>query len=195
MNSKIPTEHKAFNRFLQEESSKVKAYLRNKFSLPDDDIDDIFQESSIALYSNIKEGKLSNLTSTLSTYFLRICINQAMVFTTKRKKVVPMINESTLSDGAEFLDDKLDELFALSTFDEDEAYLQESERIVDEILKTLPDTCRNIFGGYYWQNLATKVIADMFGYANANTVKAQKYKCVDKFKKKYNEMIKKDHDR
>lgn len=190
MKNRIPKDTGTFNRFLVNEKPKVQAYLRRNFSLADDDIDDIFQEASIALYTNIKERRLNTLTGTLSTYFLRICINQTLTFTAKRKKVLPMINESSLSGGGNFLDEKLDELFALSTYDEDEAYRQRSENIVDRIVSDLPETCRNIFGGYYWQNLSTKVIADMFGYANANTVKAQKYKCVDKFKKKYNELIK-----
>ena len=99
-----------------------------------------------------------------------------------------MVNESNLSHNG-FSDERLDELFALTTADESEEYRQRSESIVDQIVESLPETCRNIFGGYYWQCLTTKVIADMFGYANANTVKAQKYKCVDKFKKKYNQLM------
>lgn len=193
MNNTIPQNSRAFNVFVDKERPKVVSYLRKSFSLSDDDIDDIFQEASLALYENIRDGKLSVLTSTLSTYFLRVCINQTLTYTAKQKRILPIKNESSLSGGA-IIDDKLDELFSLSMAGEEDAFRNRTERIVDRIVKDLPETCRNIFDGYYWQNLSTKVIADMFGYANANTVKAQKYKCVDKFKKKYNELIKNDDE-
>ena len=182
----------SLNKFLSEERPKTMAYLRKNFSVSDFDIDDIYQEASIALFTNIKEKKLTTLTSSLATYFLRICINQAITFCTKKKRVVPMVNESNLCHNG-FSDERLEELFSLSTTDESEEYRQRSESIVDQIVETLPETCKNIFGGYYWQCLTTKVIADMFGYANANTVKAQKYKCVDKFKKKYYQLMTKIH--
>lgn len=190
---RIPTDIKSLNSFLAEERPKVIAYLRKNFSMSDFDIDDIYQESSIALFTNILEKKLTVLTGSLATYFLRICINQAMTFCTKKKRVVPMINESNLSHNG-FSDERLEELFSLTTADESEEYRQRSESIVDQIVESLPETCRNIFGGYYWQCLTTKVIADMFGYANANTVKAQKYKCVDKFKKKFNQLMANVHE-
>ena len=178
----------SLNQFLKEERPKVIAYLRKNFSLSDFDIDDIYQEASIALYLNISENKLKVLTGSLATYFLRICINHALTFCTKKKKVVPMINESNLSHNG-FSDERLEELFSLTTADETEEYRQKMESIVDRIVESLPETCKNIFGGYYWQCLTTKVIADMFGYANSNTIKAQKYKCVDKFKKKFNQLM------
>lgn len=190
----IPTEAKELNSFLEKERPKVISYLRKNFSVSDEDLEDLYQESSLALYTNIHEGRLKTLTGTLSTYFLRVCINQTLTFSAKKKKTIPMINESNLVGGENFRNDKLDELFALSTFDETEEYRSRTERIVDKIVDMLPETCRNIFGGYYWQNLSTKVIADMFGYANANTVKAQKYKCVDKFKRKFNELMRNEDE-
>lgn len=190
---RIPTDIKSLNSFLAEERPKVIAYLRKNFTMSDFDIDDIYQESSIALFTNIQEKKLTVLTGSLATYFLRICINQAMTFCTKKKRVVPMINESNLSHNG-FSDERLEELFSLTTADESEEYRQRSESIVDQIVESLPETCRNIFGGYYWQCLTTKVIADIFGYANANAVKAQKYKCVDKFKKKFNQLMTNVHE-
>ena len=48
---------------------------------------------------------------------------------------------------------------------------------------------KNIFKGYYWDNLTTGTIADMYGFSNANSVKTQKYKCLQKFRSKYNELM------
>lgn len=179
------------NRFISEEKGKVLSYLRKTFTVSDDDLYDIYQESSTALYLNVRDGKLSNLTSTLSTYFLRICINQTLKFLGKQKKTVPLFDESRLTNKDVFRPDKIDELYQLCTEDEDSEKVSRSEKIVQSIIESMPDTCKNVFQGYYWDNLTTSTIADMFGFANANSVKTQKYKCLQKFRTKYNELMNK----
>lgn len=177
------------NRFISDEKNKVFAYLRKTFSVSDDDLSDIYQESSVALFMNIRDGKLTDLTSSLSTYFLRICINQTLKFMGKQKKVVPLFDESRLTNKDSFRPDKIDELYQLCTEDEEAEKISRSEKIVLTILESMPDTCKNVFQGYYWDNLTTTTIADMFGFANANSVKTQKYKCMQKFRNKYNELM------
>ena len=177
------------NRFISDEKNKVLAYLRKTFSVSDDDLSDIYQESSVALFMNIRDGKLTNLTSSLSTYFLRVCINQTLKFMGKQKKVVPLFDESRLTNKDSFRPDKIDELYQLCTEDEEAEKISRSEKIVLRILESMPDTCKNVFQGYYWDNLTTTTIADMFGFANANSVKTQKYKCLQKFRNKYNELM------
>lgn len=177
------------NCFISEERNKVLSYLRKTFSVSDDDLYDIYQESSTALFMNIRDGKLTNLTSTLSTYFLRICINQTLKYMGKQKKVVPLFDENTLTNKDVFRSDKIDELYQLCTEDEDAERVSRSEKIVQSIIDSMPETCKNVFQGYYWDNLTTTTIANMFGFANANSVKTQKYKCLQKFRSKYNELM------
>lgn len=194
MTVEIPQQYDEFKRFLSKERSKVFAYLHKAFNMEDADLKDIFQEASMALYLNIKEGKLSQLTSSLSTYFLRICINQTLKFLSKKKRTVPLFDESSVIRKDEFLTDKIDTLYHWSTEDQSQEEQSYRERIVNAVLESLPETCRNIFHGYYWNNLTTSVIADMFGFANANSVKTQKYKCVIKFKQKYHELIRRHYE-
>lgn len=194
MTVEIPQQYDEFKRFLSEERSKVFAYLHKAFNMEDADLEDIFQEASMALYLNIKEGKLSQLTSSLSTYFLRICINQTLKFLSKKKRTVPLFDESSVIRKNEFLADKIDTLYHWSTEDQSQEEQSYRERIVYAVIESLPETCRNIFHGYYWNNLTPSVIADMFGFANANSVKTQKYKCVSKFKQKYHELIRRHYE-
>ena len=63
------------------------------------------------------------------------------------------------------------------------------EMLVNNIIASMTDTCKNILHGYYWNDFSTSTIADMFGFANANSVKTQKYKCLQKFRTKYNELM------
>ena len=194
MAKEITLRNTNLDSFIAEERNKVLAYLRKTFSLPDEDLYDIYQESSVALFVNIRDGKLSNLTSTLSTYFLRICINQTLKFMGRQKKVVPLFDDSRITNKDTFRSDKIDELYQLCTEDEDAENVLRSEKIVQSIIEVMPDTCKNVFQGYYWDNLTTSTIADMFGFANANSVKAQKYKCLQKFRDKYNELMNRIHE-
>lgn len=189
MVKEISLQNIELNRFISDEKNKVFAYLRKTFSVSDDDLSDIYQESSVALFMNIRDGKLTNLTSSLSTYFLRVCINQTLKFLGKQKKVVPLFDDNTLTNKDSFRPDKIDELYQLCTEDEEAEKISRSEKIVLTILESMPDTCKNVFQGYYWDNLTTTTIADMFGFANANSVKTQKYKCMQKFRNKYNELM------
>ena len=189
MAKEITLQNTELNRFIADERNKVLAYLRKTFSVSDDDLSDIYQEASVALYENIREGKLSNLTSSLSTYFLRICINQTLKFLGKKQKIVPFFDDSRLTNKDAFRPDKIDELYQLCTEDEEAEKISRSERIVQSIIESMSNTCKNVFQGYYWDNLTTSTIADMFGFANANSVKAQKYKCLQKFRTKYNELL------
>ena len=189
MAKEIKLQNIDLNRFIADERDKVFAYLRKTFSVSDDDMSDIYQESSVALFTNIRDGKLANLTSTLSTYFLRICINQTLKFVGKQQKVIPLFDDSRLTNKDTFRSDKIDELYQLCTEDEEAEKVSRSNKIVQSIIVSMPDTCKNIFQGYYWDNLTTTTIADMFGFANANSVKTQKYKCLQKFRSKYNELM------
>lgn len=191
MAKEIKLQNIELNRFIADEKNKVLAYLRKTFSVLDDDLSDIYQESSVALFVNIRDGKLTNLTSSLSTYFLRICINQTLKFLTKRNKEVPMFDDSRLTNKDSFQPDKIDELYKLCTENEEVEKVSRSEKIVQSIVESMPETCKNVFRGYYWDNLTTATIADMFGFANANSVKTQKYKCLQKFRSKYNDLMSK----
>lgn len=193
MAKEITLQNTNLNRFIADERNKMMAYLRKVFSVSDDDLNDIYQESSVALFVNIRDGKLECLTSTLSTYFLRICINQTLKFVDKQKKAVPLFDDNRLTNKDSFRPDKIDELYQLCTEDEEAERVSHSEKIVQSIIESMPDTCKNIFQGYYWDNLTTSTIANMFGFANSNSVKTQKYKCLQKFHAKYNELMNKSY--
>lgn len=163
-------------------------FLRKNYSVSDDDLDDIFQEASKAIFINVQEDKLTTLTSSLGTYFMKICINQTLKFIGKKSKVVPLIDENRISNTNTVRDDKIDELYGFCMDTEEEDRKIRMELLVNNIIASMTDTCRNILHGYYWDDFSTSTIADMFSFSDANSVKAQKYKCVKKFRDKYNEL-------
>lgn len=188
MAKEISLQNQDLNSFISGEKGKIQTYLRKNYSVSDDDIDDIFQEASMALFLNLRDGKLSSLTSSLGTYFMKVCINQTLKFIGKKSKVMPLIDENRFSNKNAVRDDKIDELYGFCMDTEEEDRKIRTELLVNNIIASMTDTCKNILHGYYWDDFSTSTIADMFSFSDANSVKAQKYKCVKKFRDKYNEL-------
>lgn len=121
MAKEVSLQNQDLNRFISGEKGKIQTYLRKNYSVSDVDLDDIFQEASVALFLNIRDGKLATLTSSLGTYFMKVCINQTLKFIGKKNKVLPLIDENRISNGNAVRDDKIDELygFCMDTEEED----------------------------------------------------------------------------
>ena len=188
MAKEIPLTNQDLNRFISGEKDRVQTYLRKNFSVSDDDLDDIFQEASMALFINIRDGKLSDLSSSLGTYFMRVCINQTMKFIGKRSKAIPFYDENRLTNIDTLRDEKIYELYYLCLYNDESEQKYRTEKLVGSIIAAMTETCRKILHGYYWDDFSTATIADMFNFSDANSVKTQKYKCVQKFRDKYNEL-------
>ena len=188
MTKEIPIKDKELNLFISDERDRVLSYLRKKFSIKDDDLDDIFQDASMALFLNVREGKLTSLTSSLGTYFMKVCINQALKFLGKRNKTVPLFRENAITNPNAIRNDKIDELYGFCMDTEEADRKLRMEKLVNDIIASMTDTCRNILHGYYWNDYSTSTIAEIFNFTDANSVKAQKYKCAKKFRDKYNEL-------
>lgn len=188
MAKEISLKDQDLNRFISGEKGKIQTYLRKNYSISDDDLEDVFQEASMALFLNLRDGKLTSLTGSLGTYFMKVCINQTLKFIGKNSNIMPLIDENRISNSNEIRDDKIDQLYGFCMDTEEEDRKVRMELLVNNIIASMTDTCKNILHGYYWYDFSTSTIADMFGFSDANSVKAQKYKCVKKFTDKYNEL-------
>lgn len=187
INSTTETDKSLALRF-EEIRRKTIPFLRYRYGhqLRDEDLEDIFRDSCIVVYKNAKAGKLDNMTSTLSTYQTRICINLCHKLI-ERKKGISMI---PLADNADDLQDSrvlsLDKVSFLSeTVSESECDDSEAVYQVREVLKKIGEKCRHILMGMYADHFKQEVIAAQLGYTNADTVKAIAYRC----KKRFREMF------
>lgn len=178
------------NGFISDQKEIVMAYLRKKFSVSDDNLEDIFQDASTALFLNIRDGKLKELTngSSLGTYFLKVCINQTLKFLNKGSKIKPLFDDSRLTNTNSVRNDKLDELYGICTDTEEEDKKVRMHKLVNEIIDSMTDTCKSILKGYYWDDLSMATIAEENDFPNANAVKAQKYKCMKKYHSKFKDL-------
>ena len=170
--------------FIEGERKKAVPFLIKNFSLEDEDAQDVFQESSLALFKNIKQGKLVKLTSTLSTYFISICKNQAKKRLQKDSKTISF--EATINNTTkdEYSENKIDEILSFG----ESGITKEQKELMRKIVQDLPYPCEDILWYYYGDGINMKTIADLLDYKNAETVKSTKTRCMSKLKNKFNKM-------
>ncbi len=180
------------NDFLEQSRAKTLTFLSQRFTaLSDADLEDVYQEASVALYTNIIDGKLKTLTSSLYTYFLSIAINQALTMTNKKTKIVSLdaLTHLNITEGDDFQDEKIDELLGICDESNDAKHGEYTDNLVRGIVDALSGKCRDLLWGHYGDNLSWAVLADMYMLSNADTAKSTANRCRNKFRDKYNELI------
>ncbi len=174
--------------FIRSQRIKTIAYLQHNFSISKEDCEDIFQDSFIVLYHHAKDGKLDNLTSSISTYFMSICRNKTMELLRKNGKYVHSpFNDPQISSN-QFIESNINKILS---FDDDEISTEKKETLVRNIVKDLPSPCNELLWGFYRDGLSMKELAKIYGYSNENTAKVTKHRCCDKFKKRFSELLNK----
>ena len=181
-------DNKVLEQFIIAQKEKAIAFLQGKFSLPSADCEDIFQEAIITLYNNIKNEKLENLTSSISTYFMGICRNKAYEFMRGKGKIITTPYEITSGSQRSFLDEQVEKILLLES--ESESLQKKKEALIRNIVRDLPSPCDELLWGYYRDGFSMKILADRFNYASENAVKVTKHRCCEKFRNRYNECIK-----
>lgn len=176
---------KTLNQFAEKEWNKALAFLQKRFQLTEDDCADIFQDAFMVLLRNNREGKLKDMTATLSTYFLSICKNKAMEMLRSHGRLTVAGKESDVDYPDEVQDEKIEFLL---TFDSDCSLIEQKEAIARQIVRDLPEPCDKILWGFFRDNLKLKTIADMLR-STEESIKVRKHRCQEKFRRRYSELV------
>lgn len=133
---------------------------------------DIFQDALVALWENVRKKEFI-LSSKLSTYLYSVCQNMWLKELKKKKKI-------TSKDTVIPEDDLTTEIQNWER--------EERIKIIQSCIDQLGETCKKILQYFYFDELPMQEIAERLGFANADSVKSQKYKCkkeLDKIVKRY----------
>ena len=175
---------KVLRDFVRKERAKTINFLRNRYKLGDE-CEDIFQDSLIVLWQNNIDGKLNDIESSLSTYFIGICKHKAMELLRKNGKNIAIENDIPLA-MKEFDEGKCDEI--ILGFDSEMPLRERKAKLVEQIVRDLPHPCDKLLWGFFRDNLALKTLAEMYNYS-LGSVKVIKHRCQEKFRKRYNDLI------
>ena len=175
---KIPKTERDFNAFFTKERKKTVSLLRGRYNLSQESAEDVYQDSCIALFQNIKDGKLVSLTTSLSSYFTKICIFQTL------KKIRDTKTVDSHDDG-KYDSSKVDELLGM-----DDGFSVKQQQAMEEIINHLPPPCDIILWTYYYDNMSMTEIAHLIDFKNSDSVKAKKTQCMKKLKDRFSTQIK-----
>lgn len=150
---------------------KFISYARRYFSsLNIEDIEDVYQDTIIVFYQNIKRGVLTEITSSLSAYIIqigKIKLIQHLEFNAKNNAL-----ESKLLDKELHQDE----------------YNHKIDKAVKFIFSKMTDACKQILHLFYYEKRSMDEIALMLNYKNADTVKSKKSRCVSNFNSNVNKL-------
>jgi len=127
---------------------------------------EIFQQSFIILYENIVSNKLTELSSSLRTYFFSIGMNKIREY--KR------YNLRFTRDDCSF-----ENSYSMKDEEPQTNYLP----TIMEKLDLLGSPCRELLLAFYYQQKKIDEICREMGYNNADTTKTAKYKCLERLRK------------
>jgi RNA polymerase sigma-70 factor (ECF subfamily) len=177
--------------FIAHERNLDISYLKN-MGISQEDAEDIYQDSCIALISNIKDGTLTKLTASLSTYLLQICKYQATHLFRKQKKSFTKDDFSNVRSDIEDADDNFNDDCIDAILDIVDDEVESYDEILDqteELVQNLPEPCNTLIWGKYWEKLSHNELANMLGYKSANVSKTNLSRCLDKFQAKISSLM------
>lgn len=188
MTVQMPTySERILNQFAEKENKKAVSYLRKAFSLSEDDCNDVFQDSFIILLNNVKTGKVKELTSSLSTYFISICCNKAHELLKSKQRRVTIDDEPTIDLLNGIKDDKVDDL--IISLDGKKSLIEAKEAIARQIVHDLPKPCNELLWGFFRDNYSLKTLADILD-KSVGYVKVTKHRCQEKFRARWSDLTK-----
>lgn len=180
--------------FIAHERNLDIAYLRKNMGISQENAEDIYQDSCIALITNIRNGKLTELTTSLSSYLLQICKYQATHLFRRQRRINSFTDDDFSKvrsdlDSADdnFNDDCIDEI--LDLIDDEDNFYDEILDQAEDLVQNLPEPCHTLIWGKFWEKLSHNELAKILDYRSANVSKTQLSRCLDKFQAKISSLI------
>jgi len=137
---------------------------------------DIYQETIIVLYENVQKPSFE-LNCQLQTYIFSIAKRLWLKQLKKSSKtfLFKEDGENELVDVSEEITEHLNKEVELDK--------------LNQSLAELGEPCATLIKDFYVQKLSMDEIAEKFGYTNADNAKNQKYKCLQRLKKCFFEIL------
>ena len=148
-----------------------------------DEIEDIYQETFLAVHENLHRGSIEADTN-WRAYIMRIGLNQTMTYCKAKGKFVTASQAG--GDDDDERPDWLSEMAPLETqVDEATDDPKERERMIavmNRIMGSLTGKCRDLLPSFYYARMSMEEICQELGYANTDSAKSQRLKCFNKLK-------------
>lgn len=162
----------AFKKVYEDNRRKFLNFAR-KYELSEDENIDIYQDAYIVFYENFTTGKITDLSSTVSTYLFSIGKYMILNKLKKNKKSVnsEVIMEKVNNENA-FFDEEAIEAHSLT----------HEQELLQRHFETLGEQCKKILTLFYYRGFTIQEIMEIENYNSENVVKSQKSRCLKTLK-------------
>lgn len=165
---------KALDRVYLEHQTKFYGFAKKQFpSISLEELEDIYHDTIIVFYQNIRRGILTEIKSSMSAYIIQIGKIKLIHYVEKTKKNMAIYDD-----------------YADSTVEQSE-YDHKIDQAVKFVFSKMSDACKQILNLFYFEKKSMDEIALILNYKNADTVKSQKSRCISSF---YNNVTKLNTD-
>lgn len=146
----------------------------SKYSIDQEELLDIYQDSIIALFDNISNGKVESLDSSLKTYLFSI--GKYMIF--KKLKRIEKIDELSIDVA------RLKNYTVL--IDDENEFSSNELNLFKNCFNKLGNQCQELLQLFYYRGYTLEEIQEKLSYDNYNVVKSQKSRCLRHLKELIN---------
>ena len=133
-------------------------------------IEDVYQDTIIVFYQNIKRGILSEIKTSLSAYIIQI----------GKIKLIHHLDNAK-KDG------EMKSMFIDNTITTED-YNNKIDQAVKFIFSKMTDSCKQILHLFYYEKKSMDEIALILDYKNADSVKSKKSRCISTFNSNVNKL-------
>jgi RNA polymerase sigma factor (sigma-70 family) len=159
----IAKNERAITRLYDMYRNEFICFFTKEYSIHSEDAAEIYQESFLAMYQNIVNGKVTTISSSLKTYLFKI--GKYKIYN-RFRDAKPMAElHPSMPD----------------TDSEDGQLIQDT---VYEVVFAMEDPCSRLLSLFYWERKGMKEIANMMDYKNEQVAKNRKSNCLKKLKEK-----------
>lgn len=144
-------------------------------SLDSLEVEEIYNDSILAFYTNVKERKLKELTCSLQTYIKRIGEHKAVDAIRKKQLETQEYPEFETIDYCE----RTEEYWLA----EGDSLEEERKTTIYNLIERLVEPCKKILFSFYYDHFTMDMIAQAMGFASPDVAKTQKSRCMSKIKR------------
>ncbi len=160
-------DHKSIANVYKSYRNEFIAFACKKYAVSPEEAKENYQQAFLITINNIKNGRLTHLTSSLKTYLFQVGRNQI------NNELKRNARQSNIESQHGIYEDNIND-FDFNNYNEKEYKIK---KVIRESFQKLSDTCRKLLSLFYFEKKRHEEIMTIMNYANIDSVKTQKYKC------------------
>lgn len=160
----------AINWIYENYRDEFVTWVLKRHQCTEEEATDIFQDSVIVFYRNVRLGKITTLKSSIKTYLFGIGKNLLLKrFRAKRLQMVSMEKtENVLFNAQEMPYERLQDV--------------ERVKLIRQLLQRMKEPCSSILKLFYFKRYAIEAIQSAMNYNSLEVVKTQKKRCMKRLR-------------